>query len=206
MDAGYVLIWHSLLASWKSPSITALRNWNQTSSFQCQVLRFNLSSSRLTQSRILNKCMKKFYGFWTKHVELKPFLQQSWECRISHVDWSLYLNYQLHWCLKFFILNILLLGSFFIRLICGKRLRCWGSMCCSSWQTINILIIIANKNHSSSHVSLHLFPWHFEFVQQPTYYCWVQRQCFWHVFHFQLIFRRRSRLCSFLSPEITFKI
>lgn len=130
MDAGYILIWHSLLASWMSLSITALRNWNHTSSFQRPFLPFKYSLNTFTENGTLTKSIKNIWRIWTK---------QTLKCGITEDDRSLYLNYQLQWCLNVFSLNILLLSLFFLP-ICltrGMRLSCEGSMCRSSWQPLS---------------------------------------------------------------------
>lgn len=130
MDAGYILIWHSLLASWMSLSITALRNWNHTSSFQRPFLPFKHSLNTFTENGTFTESIKNIWRIWTK---------QSLKCGITEDDRSLYLNYQLQWCLNVFTLCILHLSLFFLP-ICltrGMRLSCEGSMCRSSWQPLS---------------------------------------------------------------------
>lgn len=55
------------------------------------------------------------------------------KCGITDGDQSLYLHYQLHWCLNVCIFSILFLSLFFL-LMCGERLKWQRRMCRSPWQ------------------------------------------------------------------------
>lgn len=66
---------------------------------------------------------------------MSPSSHQSVKCGITDGDHSLYLHYQLHWCVNVFILSILFLSPFFL-LTCGERLNWWRRMCRSPWQPL----------------------------------------------------------------------
>lgn len=95
---------------------------------------FNIHLSNLNTNLTLLLKVKLWLNVWeifgVSEQHISAFFVPT-QLEMTEVNQPLYLDYQIQWCFSVLTFTIL----FLICLAHERRLRCWGSMCCSSWQT-----------------------------------------------------------------------